>query len=90
MKELAPVRLIRNGFYQQVQEAYAKGATVEELKSVLGRGRAKRGMFEGDLELGELEIGQASARLRDVLPAATIVANMIREYTEARSRLANA
>ncbi len=90
LKELAPVRLIRNGFYQQVQEAYAKGATVEELKSVLGRGRAKRGMFEGDLELGELEIGQASARLRDVLPAATIVANMIREYTEARSRLANA
>lgn len=87
LKELAPVRLIRNEFYQEVQEAYARGASVEELKSVLGRGRAKRGMFEGDLVGGELEIGQVSGRIRDVLPAAEIVATIMREYEAARSAL---
>lgn len=87
LKELAPVRLIRNGFFQKVQQAYSNGADVDGLKTVLGRGRAKKGMFEGDLEEGELEIGQASARLRDVLPAATIVANMMREFTEAKEAL---
>ena len=90
LKELAPVRLIRNKFYQEVQQAYASGASVEELKDLLGRGRAKRGMFEGDLENGELEIGQVSGRIRDVRPAADIVAGIMREYLEAKEALASA
>lgn len=90
LKELAPVRLIRNKFYQEVQQAYASGASVEELKDLLGRGRAKRGMFEGDLENGELEIGQVSGRIRDVRPAADIVACIMREYLEAKEALASA
>ena len=90
LKELAPVRLIRNKFYQEVQQAYASGASVEELKDLLGRGRAKRGMFEGDLENGELEIGQVSGRISDVRPAADIVACIMREYLEAKEALASA
>lgn len=73
LKEITPVRLLDNGFAREVAEAYARGATVEELRTLLGRGRAKRGMREGDLEQGELEIGQVSGRIRDILPAAAIV-----------------
>lgn len=73
LKELAPVRLLRNKFFQDVQAAYAEGADAARLKDLLGRGRAKRGMFEGDLEEGELEIGQVSGRIRDIKPAAAIV-----------------
>lgn len=87
LKELAPVRMMRNKFFSDVQAAYARCATVDELKTLLGRARAKRGMFEGDLEEGELEIGQVSALLRDVLPAGTIVRNVMREYNEALDRL---
>lgn len=87
LKELAPVRLIRNKFYQDVQAAYARCASVDELKALLGRARAKRGMFEGDLEEGELEIGQVSAAVRDVLPAGDIVRQVMSEYEEARTRL---
>ena len=83
LKELAPVRLIRNDFFAKVQEAYQRGASVEELKAILGRGRAKRGMFEGDMEEGELEIGQISGRITDILPAALIVDRMMQEYQEA-------
>jgi enoyl-[acyl-carrier protein] reductase II len=88
LKELAPVRLLRNGFYDQVQQAYARGASVEELKQVLGRARAKKGMFEGDLEEGELEIGQVSGQIGDILPAARIVENIMREYAEALAHTA--
>lgn len=88
LKELAPVRLMRNQFFQEVQQAYARCATPEELKQVLGRARAKRGMFEGDLEQGELEIGQVGAALHSVLPAAVIVNNVMREFQEARERTA--
>jgi enoyl-[acyl-carrier protein] reductase II len=77
LKELTPVRLIKNPFYNQVIDAYRKGATTEELSALLGRGRAKRGMFEGDLTEGELEIGQASALIREILPAAEIVQTMM-------------
>jgi enoyl-[acyl-carrier protein] reductase II len=77
LKELTPVRLIKNPFYNQVMDAYRKGATTEELSDLLGRGRAKRGMFEGDLTEGELEIGQASALIREILPAAEIVHTMM-------------
>lgn len=88
LKELAPVRLIRNKFYDDVRAAYDRGAGVEELKQVLGRARAKRGMFEGDLEEGELEIGQVSGLLRDIPPAAEVLDRLIREYEAARDRLA--
>jgi enoyl-[acyl-carrier protein] reductase II len=88
LKELTPVRLIKNEFYNRVQEAYAKGATNEELATLLGRGRAKRGMFEGDLVEGELEIGQASAMIKEVLPAAEIVENMMADYRSTIEKLA--
>ena len=81
LKQLTPVRLIKNKFYKQVQEAEERGASREELTVLLGRARAKKGMFEGDLEEGELEIGQVSALLDDILPAATIVDNLWREFT---------
>ncbi|HVZ55019.1 MAG TPA: nitronate monooxygenase [Chitinophagaceae bacterium] len=83
LKQLTPVRLIRNGFYQQVQEAESRGAGPEELRDLLGRGRAKRGMFEGDMEQGELEIGQVSALVREILPAARIVKNVWNEFSQA-------
>lgn len=80
LKELAPVRLLKNKFYQSVQEAYANGASTEELKQLLGRARAKKGMFEGDLDEGELEIGQVSALIHDIKPAGEIVREMMEEY----------
>ena len=83
MKQLTPVRLIKNDFFKQVQAAEQRGASVEELKTLLGRARAKRGMFEGQLEEGELEIGQVSANINNILPAATIVDEMWREFINA-------
>lgn len=83
MKKLVPVRLMKNIFFEQVQKAEDDGATSETLKELLGRGRAKKGMFEGDLEDGELEIGQASALISNILPAAGIVENIYREFEEA-------
>lgn len=80
LKEITPVRLLKNPFFEAVDAAYAAGASVEELKILLGRGRAKKGMFEGDLESGELEIGQISARLDRIETAAEIVSQMIVEY----------
>jgi enoyl-[acyl-carrier protein] reductase II len=83
LKQLSPVRLLKNHFYQQVQSAEDMGASKEELIQLLGRARAKKGMFEGDLEEGELEIGQVSALLDDILPAAEITQNIWREFQEA-------
>jgi enoyl-[acyl-carrier protein] reductase II len=83
LKELAPVRLLKNPFYMEVMKAYDQGATVEELKALLGRGRAKKGMFEGELEEGELEIGQVSGMIADILPAAKIIENIRHEFNEA-------
>lgn len=80
LKEITPVRLLKNPFYEAVMAAYEAGADAEALKSLLGRGRAKRGMFEGDLEEGELEIGQISARLDRIETAAEIVEKMVAEY----------
>ena len=88
LKELAPVRLLKNKFYQDVEQAYAQCATPEQLKELLGRARAKRGMFEGDLEEGELEIGQVSALIHDILPAGQIVSNLVAEFREARGEVA--
>jgi enoyl-[acyl-carrier protein] reductase II len=83
LKQLTPVRLIKNDFYKQVQEAEQRGASKDELIQLLGRARAKRGMFEGNLNEGELEIGQVSALLDDILPAAVITENIWREFNEA-------
>lgn len=83
LKKLTPVRMLKNAFYQLVQEAENKGATEEELKDLLGRSRAKRGMFEGKTEEGELEIGQVSCLVNEILPAATIVKNIWKEFNVA-------
>ena len=83
MKQLTPVRLIKNKFYRQVQEAEWQGATPDELKTLLGRARAKKGMFEGNLDEGELEIGQVSALLDRILPAGEIVKIVWQEFEEA-------
>lgn len=87
LKELAPVRLIKNKFYNDVQELYKKGTTVEELQALLGRARAKKGMFEGDLEEGELEIGQISGLIHDIKPVAQIVSDMMIEFEKAKKKI---
>ncbi len=84
LKELAPVRLIKNKFYNDLQELYKTAPTPEQLKELLGRARAKRGMFEGDLEDGELEIGQIAGLIHDVKPVAEIVGEMVKEFDEAK------
>ncbi|MEY8868782.1 NAD(P)H-dependent flavin oxidoreductase [Meridianimaribacter flavus] len=89
LKELAPVRLVKNKFYNDVQELYKKGPTVEELKTLLGRARAKKGMFEGDLIEGELEIGQISGLIHDIKPVAEIVSDIVEEYREAKENIKN-
>ncbi|RYY98286.1 MAG: nitronate monooxygenase [Chitinophagaceae bacterium] len=83
LKVLTPVRLLRNRFSEAVQAAEGRGAGKEELQELLGRARAKKGMYEGDLEEGELEIGQVSALLHEILPAAKIVENLWQEFSEA-------
>ncbi|MEO9510642.1 MAG: nitronate monooxygenase [Flavobacteriaceae bacterium] len=89
LKELAPVRLLKNKFYKDIQDAYAQGASVEDLKSLLGRARAKRGMFEGDLNEGELEIGQVSELIGDIKPAAQIIEDLMHEFREAKESVKN-
>lgn len=89
LKELAPVRLIKNKFFNEVQELYKKGPSVEELKTLLGRARAKRGMFEGDLEDGELEIGQIAGLIHDIKPVAEIVKEMLTEFDQAKAQVNN-
>jgi enoyl-[acyl-carrier protein] reductase II len=84
LKELAPVRLIKNKFFNDIQTAYANCASVEDLKTLLGRARAKKGMFEGDLVDGELEIGQIAGLIHDILPVETIVNNVITEFNLAK------
>lgn len=88
LKELAPVRLLKNKFYQDVKELYKTAPTIEELKSLLGRARAKRGMFEGDMVEGELEIGQIAGLIHEIKPAATIVSEMMAEYRQAKVEVA--
>ena len=87
MKKLVPVRLVKNKFFKQVQDAEDKGASTEELQTILGRARAKKGMFEGDLEEGELEIGQVSAMLKEIKPVKKIVEEIIEEYEFARNKI---
>lgn len=87
LKELTPVRLLKNKFFEDVMRAYQNKASKEDLESLLGRGRAKKGMFEGDLTEGELEIGQVSAQIKHILPASEIVAEFEREFQEAKNEL---
>jgi enoyl-[acyl-carrier protein] reductase II len=89
MKKLVPVRLIKNEFYQQVAAAEERGAPSHELAEILGRARAKKGMFEGDMVEGELEIGQISGLIHDVLPAQEIVNNILHEYRIAQAEVSN-
>ncbi|WP_299622120.1 nitronate monooxygenase [uncultured Tenacibaculum sp.] len=82
LKELAPVRLVRNKFFNDVQELYQKDPSIDDLKELLGRARAKRGMFEGDLDEGELEIGQIAGLIHEIKPAAEVLNEIITEYNE--------
>ncbi len=87
LKELAPVRLIKNSFYQDVLDAYQNGAQKAELAALLGRGRAKKGMFEGDLDQGELEIGQVSAQIKNLMPAKSIIDEILRDFRATQVRM---
>ncbi|MFV0232406.1 nitronate monooxygenase [Empedobacter falsenii] len=87
LKELAPVRLIKNEFYNQVQEKYQQGTTAEELKALLGRGRSKKGMFEGDLVNGELEIGQVSALIDSIPTVQEVFDDLILGFNQAKENI---
>jgi enoyl-[acyl-carrier protein] reductase II len=87
LKQLTPVRLIKNKFFNEVDAAEKRGATQDELRELLGRARAKKGMFEGDLEEGELEIGQVSGDIREIKTAAEIIHEMIGEFKKVKSEL---
>lgn len=85
LKELAPVRLVKNKFFHDLESLYETGRNAEALKETLGRARAKRGMFEGDLDEGELEIGQVSALIDEILPVEKVFENLLKEYREVAS-----
>jgi enoyl-[acyl-carrier protein] reductase II len=89
LKEITPVRLLNNPFYQEVVSAYDNGASVDDLKELLGRGRAKKGMFQGDLKDGELEVGQVSAFIQNIKSAEEVVAEIIEEYFQVKDLLSN-
>jgi enoyl-[acyl-carrier protein] reductase II len=82
MKNLVPVRLLKNKFYEQIRDLEARGASSEELLSALGKGRAKKGMLEGDLEEGELEIGQVASLIKDIPTCSELVARIVKEYEQ--------
>ena len=87
LKELTPVRLMKNDFHQQIQNAYANNASKEELINLLGKGRAKKGMFEGDLYEGELEVGQVSAMIKKIMPVADIMSKIIEEFEQEKNKI---
>ena len=87
LKELAPVRLIKNKFYQEVQALYQQNPSIQEIKELLGRARAKKGMFEGDLENGELEIGQISGLIHDIKSAKEVIDEMVTEFESVKQTL---
>lgn len=84
LKELAPVRLVKNKFYKEVQELYEQNPTIEQIKELLGRARAKKGMFEGDLEEGELEIGQVAGLIHEIKSAKEILDSIVSEFNEVK------
>ena len=87
LKKVSPTRMIKNDFYRQVQELEDQGASADDLRLLLGRGRSKRGIFEGDLSEGELEIGQIASMIREIIPAETVVKEMVEEFNETVKRL---
>lgn len=89
LKQLTPVRLIKNKFYKEVEAAEKRGASIEEMTALLGRARAKKGMFEGDLEEGELEIGQISSSIKEIKPAAAIVEELMLDFNNAIKKLSS-
>lgn len=89
LKDVTPVRLLKNDFFNKINTAINKGASIEQQKEILGRGRAKKGMFEGDLSEGELEIGQVSGLIDTIEPVKVIIENIIIEYKEALAELQN-
>jgi enoyl-[acyl-carrier protein] reductase II len=89
LKELAPVRLVKNKFYNDIQELYSKCPTTDELKQLLGRARAKKGMFEGDLVEGELEIGQIAGLIHEIKPVNEIMEELVRDFELAKNQVSN-
>jgi enoyl-[acyl-carrier protein] reductase II len=89
LKELAPVRMMKNSFFEELEALYKTGPSVEQLKSLLGRARAKKGMFEGDLDNGELEIGQVAGLIHDIKPVADIVNDLASEFELAKKEIAD-
>jgi enoyl-[acyl-carrier protein] reductase II len=89
MKQLVPVRLLKNAFFSMIDDAEKRGASAEEIAQILGKGRAKRGMFEGNMLDGELEIGQVSALINDILPASVIVNQLWEEFKASRKEILN-
>lgn len=89
LKELAPVRLVKNNFYNQIQELYQQNPTLEEIKDLLGRARAKKGMFEGDLENGELEIGQVAGLIHKIKPAKEVLDEIVAEFNTVKALIAS-
>ncbi len=89
LKKIGAVRLIKNEFFQTINKMEQEGASADDLRVMLGRGRAKLGMFDGDLEKGELEIGQVASIINEILPVETIMTNLIQEYRQAKDRLDN-
>jgi enoyl-[acyl-carrier protein] reductase II len=87
LKELTPVRLIKNKFYQDVENLYAKCAKVEDLRELLGRGRAKKGMFEGDLDEGELEIGQVAGLIHEIKFVDEIMTEIIQDFESSKNNV---
>ena len=87
LKQLAPVRLVKNKFFEHVEAAEKVCATQEELKTLLGKGRSKKGMFEGDMDEGELEIGQVSAGIRSIKPVSEIISDLITEFEQQKENL---
>src|ERR1700752_4880474 len=88
LKQLTPVRLIKNKFFNEVDAAEKRAATIEELEKLLGRARAKKGMFEGDLEEGELEIGQVSGAIKEIKPVAQVISELVCDFKQAQQNLA--
>lgn len=89
LKELAPVRLVKNKFYNEVQELYQQNPSIEDIKELLGRARAKKGMFEGDLDNGELEIGQVAGIINDIKSAKEVLEDILKEYNEVKLAVVN-
>ena len=87
MKKVVPVRLIKNDFQKRIQEAEDRGAPIEELVNILGRARAKKGMFEGDMKEGELEIGQIASFVKEIKPAGDIVREIMAEFEVAKKEV---